>query len=70
MYQTELKCLIHNLNNKNSSADVILLCETFLNKKIENLVNILGYNLVGNNHQHSKCGGTAILIKEQITFNR
>ena len=32
-HQDELKCLLHKLSKKHSSVDIILLCETFLNKK-------------------------------------
>ena len=44
-YVTELKMLLTKLEQKNSSVDVILLCETFLTKKTERLVNILHYQL-------------------------
>ena len=69
-HQTELKWILHYLNNKNSSVDVILLCKTFLSKKIENLVQIPGYTLIANHCKQSKGGGTVILIKEGLTFNR
>ena len=46
--QTELKQLLHALANKNSRVDILLLCETFLNKKTTKLVNIPNYTLISN----------------------
>ena len=69
-HQSELKLLLHKLNKKNSSADIILLCETFLNKQTENLVHIPGYTLIANNRQSNKGGRTAILIKQGLIYNR
>ena len=43
---SELQQLIHMLDNKGTQVDLILLCETFLNKKTIKLVNILGYELI------------------------
>ena len=41
-HQHELKQLLRDLDKKNSSVDVVLLCETFLTKK---------------NHRYGKCCG-------------
>ena len=46
--QTELKQLLHTLENKNSRVDIVLLCETFLNTKTTKLVNIPNYTLISN----------------------
>ena len=46
LYQDELKFLLQKLSKKNSSVDIILLCATFLNSKIENIVQIPGYTLI------------------------
>ena len=35
--QTELKQLLHTLENKNSRVDIVLLCKTFLNGKTTKL---------------------------------
>ena len=43
---SELRQLIHTLDNKGTQVDLILLCETFLNKKTLKLANILGYELI------------------------
>ena len=59
---TELKMLINILETKNAQANIILLCETFLNKNTEKLVKIPGYNLICNSRSESKGGGTAILL--------
>ena len=69
-HQDELKLLLHKLSKKNSGVDIILLCETFLNKKTAKLIQIPGYNMIANNHQHNKGGGTAILIKDGLKYNR
>ena len=61
---TELKLLLTKLEWKNSSVDVILLCETFLNKKTEKLVNIPHYQLYSTCRSNHKGGGTAILIRD------
>ena len=67
---TELKILLTKLEQKNSSVDVILLCETFLNKKTERLVNILHYQLYSICRSNHKGGGTAILIRNGIAHKR
>ena len=64
---TELKILLTKLEQKNLSVDVILLCETFLNKKTERLVNILHYQLYSTCRSNHNGGGTAILIRDGIT---
>ena len=69
-HQDDLKLLLHQLQNKNTSIDIVLLCETFLNKKIEPLINIPGYTIITNNRKHNKGGGTAILIKNTLTYRR
>ena len=61
---------MQKLSTKNSSVDIILLCETFLNRKTENLVQIPGYTMIANHQQSNKGGGTAILIKEGLIYNR
>ena len=67
---TELKILLTKLEQKNSSVDVILLCETFLNKKTERLVNIPHYQLYLTCRSNHKGGGTAILIRDGIIHKR
>ena len=69
-HQSELNLLLHKLNNINSSVDIILLCETFLNTQTEKLVQIPGYTLIANNHQTNKGGRTAILVKQGLIYNR
>ena len=62
--------LIHILETKNSRVDIILLCETFLNKSTEKLVKIPGYTLIYNSRSKSKGGGTAILLRNGINYKR
>ena len=69
-HQDDLKILLHKLNTKKSSIDMVLLCETFLNNKTVNLINIPGYTMISNNRSQAKGGGTAILIKEGLKYNR
>ena len=66
--QTELKQLLHTLENKNSRVDIVLLCETFLNAKTTKLVNIPNYTLISNHRLNRKGGGSCILIRNGITF--
>ena len=66
--QTELKQLLHALENKNSRVIIALLYETFLNEKTTKLVNILNYTLISNHRPNRKGGGTCILIRNSITF--
>ena len=47
--------------NKGTQVDLILLCETFLNRKTIKLAKIPGYDLITNCREISKGGGTAIL---------
>ena len=68
--QTDLRQLLQVMSNKNSSVDVLLLCETFLMPRTEKLVSIPGYCLVTNNRNNYKGGGVAILIREGIPFRK
>ena len=58
--------LLTKLEQKNSPVDVILLCETFLTKKTEKLVNILHYQSYSTCRSNHKGGGTAILVRDGI----
>ena len=60
--QTELNQLMVNLENRNSKADLVLLCETFLNDKTSKFVNVPSYKLYEDYHINHKGGGTAMLI--------
>ena len=60
---TELKQLLHTQNQKRSCVDIILLCETFLSKNTEKLVNLPDYKIICNNRSTSKGDGTAILLQ-------
>ena len=62
----ELKLLLTKLEQKNSTVDVVLLCETFLSKNTEKLVNIPHYHLCSNHRSNHKGGGTAILVRDGI----
>ena len=65
---SELQQLISTLDNKGTQVDLILLCETFLNRKTIKLVKIPGYELITNCQDTSKGGGTAILIRSNIPY--
>ena len=65
-HQHELRLLLQQLNNKNSTVDIITLCETFLTKKVEKLVNIPGYTLYCKNQTEHKGGGVGLLIRNGI----
>ena len=62
----ELKLLLTKLKQRNLTVDVILLCETFLSKNTEKLVNIPHYHLYANHRSKHKGGGTAILVRDGI----
>ena len=65
---SETKLLLQTLHDKNSSVDIMLLCETFLNKNTANRIKIPGYTLVSNYQQNHKGGGTSVLVKDGIPF--
>ena len=69
-HQQELSQLLRYLERKGSHVDIILLCETFLTKKTEKMVNIPGYKLIGNHHPTRKGGGVCILLNENIPYKR
>ena len=69
-HQHELKQLLRDLEKKNSSIDVVLLCETFLTKKTIGMVNVVGYTHVGNYRNTKKGEGVSILIKDGISYKR
>ena len=62
----ELKLLLTKLEQKNSTVDVVLLCEMFLSKNTEKLVNIPHYHLYANHRSKHKGGGMAILVRDRI----
>ena len=47
-HQMDLKTLLNELDKQNGKADILLLSETFLSKKMEKLVNINGYTALYN----------------------
>ena len=69
-HQDELKLLLHKLHNKSTSVDLVLLCETFLNNKTEQLTNIPGYTITTNSRIQTRGGGTAMLIKKGLKYSR
>ena len=68
--QGNLKHLLNCLQKKNSSVDIVLLCETHLTTHNAGLVNIPGYVHVANYRTLYKGGGTSILIRNGIPFKR
>ena len=69
-HQTDLHQLLNKLKCKNTIVDAVLLCETFLNDKTANQVHISGYKLIANHRKNNKGGGTAILLQDDINFDR
>ena len=65
---TELKTLLNVLERRNSTVDLVLLCETFLMKETKKLVDIPNYTLISNHRVNSKGGGMAILLRTGIKF--
>ena len=66
--ELELKQLVQHLENRNTPVDILMLCETFLSKKTEHIVNIPGYKLISNCRKESKGGGVCILLKQHINY--
>ena len=60
-HQHELKQLLRDLEKKNSSIDVVLLCETFLTNKTIDMVNVGGYTHVGKYRCMKKGGGVSFV---------
>ena len=46
------------------------MCETFLTDALEPLSTIPGYKMICNNRSDMKGGGTAILMKEYLSFKQ
>ena len=69
-HQQELSQLLRNLERKGSCVDIIPLCETFLTKKTEKMVNIPGYKLIRKHCPTRKGGGVFILLNENIPYKR
>ena len=67
-HEIDLKHLLQNLENRNTPVDIIMLCETFLNKKTENIIKLPGYNLISNCRKENKGGGVCIFLKECINY--
>ena len=69
-HQSDLRNLLHELDRRNSTVDILLLFETFLNKKMERMVNIPGYTLLSNSCSCGKGGGTCILVCSNIQYKK
>ena len=69
-HQEDLRNLLSCLEKHNSTVDAVLLCETFLSQKMQKLIHIPGYNLLCNNCEINKGGGTAILLRNSINYTR
>ena len=67
---SETKLLLQTLHDRNSTVDIMLLCETFLSKSTVKLIKIPSYTLVSNYRQNHKGGGTSVLVKDGIPFRR
>ena len=67
-HQIELNQLLRDLENRNSTIDVIALNETFLTGWNTNLVSIPGYKFIFNNRSDSKGGGIALLLRHDINY--
>ena len=68
--QANLCTLLNTLKSKESQVDMILLCETHLNRFTTQLVHIPRYTLISSNRSLSKGGGTSILIRSEIPHVR
>ena len=60
---SETKLLLQTLHDKNSTVDIMMLCETFLSKNTAKLINIPGYTLVSNHRKNHKGGGHVCVNK-------
>ena len=70
VHQTDLKLLLNLLNKKKTKVDAVLLCETFLTKQTNQLVNIPGYVLINKNRTNSRGCGVAILLKDNVPYKK
>ncbi len=62
--------MITRLSKVNVHIEFILLCETFLNDRNQNLYAIEGYNLETRNRAMNSRGGVAIYIRSDISYKR
>ena len=60
--------LLTDLRRNKLDKDVLMLCETYLNKSTVKLLGISGYNIAYRNRLNKKNGGVAILIKDHLKF--
>ena len=67
-HESELRRLLNNLDNRNSSVDIVLLSETILSKKTEWIINIPGYTMISKCRENSKEGGVCTLLKNNINY--
>ena len=65
-HQSELKLLLQQLIDRNSSIDIIALSETFLTEKVLKLVDIPGYILHSVCQKQSKGGGVSLLLRHGV----
>lgn len=66
----ELKIMLATLEERGTSIDVVLLCETFLHTGNSHLFSLPGYVLVCANRDTLTRGGVAIYIKDTIKFKK
>ncbi len=69
---SKLKLMLEKMNGNGIRFDFILLCETFLKttpSRTQELYNLNGYHLITRNRKSKNCGGLAIYIKNNFSYN-
>ena len=56
------------LANTQINPDIILLCETFLNGKNENLYQLPDYQFISKCRANKTCGGVGMYIKNDLSY--
>ena len=64
----DLKMLLSQAHDNNSSFDCILLCETFICDQNAKLFNLPGYNLFHKSRQIKSKGGVAIYLRDDLKY--
>ena len=60
--------LLTDLRRNKLGIDILMLCETYLDKSTVKLLRISYYNIAYRNRLNKKNGGVAMLIKDHLKF--
>ena len=66
--QSDLSRFIQNCTKSSKRIDVVLLCEKWVTRDTQELINIPGYQFIGLERPNKKGGGVSILVTKELKY--